>query len=211
MQLQRVQRDLRNVKSKQESLSQQNEDKENTIHQLKKDLRAMKEQLNEEKIRHRRSQVMQSRIPAPSRGRSPKPPTRKPMVSQKPSGLTPPTKVNTTATNSHHSTTEANDPNNVSRIRYRVLKMLKQYDPTKVGKIDDIMSKFEGRETELLEKMIARYETGKSQSKKEELKSATSAGTESSQDDSRPKSRQELAHERHMARMKRIKASARKE
>ncbi|KAL7532191.1 hypothetical protein ACHAXR_008434, partial [Thalassiosira sp. AJA248-18] len=206
--LQRVQRDLRNVKSKESSLTQQNEDKENTIHKLKKDLRAMKDQLNEEKIRHRRSQVMQSRIPAPTKGtRSATPSTRKPLPLQKASGLMTPTRrVNGAAKKTALTTTvttdrKKNDPNNVARIRFRVLKMLQEHDPAKVEKIDIVMSKFEGRETELLEKMIGRYECGK-----EEPKSvAGTVETESTTlpDDSRPKSRQDEALARHMARMKR--------
>ncbi len=212
------------VKREQESLTQQNEDKENTIFQLKTDLRAIREQLNEEKIRHRRSQVMQSRIPAPTKKgtRTAIASTnRKPMSTQKTSGLMKPSRTNAGASkkgdeneSSPIETTDQtkNDPNNVARIRFRVMKMLQEHDPTKVGRIDAVMAKFEGRETELLEKMMNRYEGGnKDDSKslasglgspieeKESLKAPPS-------DDGRPKSRQDMALDRHMARMKRFAA-----
>ena len=48
--------------------------------------------------------------------------------------------------------------NYVARIRSKVLKILQQHDPTKVAKIDEYMTKFEGRESKLVEKMIAKYE-----------------------------------------------------
>ena len=96
--------------------------------------------------------------------------------------------------------TNKTDPN-VVRIRSRVLKILQEHDPTKVDKIDVVMSKFEGRETELLEKMISRYENDK-----ESVASAVESGSMTGEE--RPKSRQDLALERHMARMKRKKAMA---
>merc|ERR1712127_175675 len=106
---------------------------------------------------------------------------------------------------------KTNDPNNVARIRYRVLKILQEHDPAKVDKIDVVMAKFEGRETELLEKMMARYHEGCKDDSKSAASSAEtreSTATASSSDDGRPKSRQDKALERHMARMKRIRASA---
>lgn len=107
-----------------------------------------------------------------------------------------------------------NDPNSVARIRYRVLKMLQQHDPAKVDKIDAVMAKFEGRETELLEKMMARYHEGckdETKSVASTAESRESTPTSPTSDDGRPKSRQDKALERHMARMKRIRASADKE
>lgn len=210
--LQRVQRDLRNVKQQQESLAQQNEDKENTIFHLKKDLRSMKEQLNEEKIRLRRSQVMQSRIPAPTKGTRnvDASTTRKPLP-QKSSGLMKPSSRVNGATRKTDPSSPTNtidrkkdDPNNVARIRFRVVKMLQEHDPTKVEKIDVVMAKFEGRETELLEKMINRYEGGKEESKSIASTAEATESTESSSD-GRPRSRQDLAMDKHMARMQKIK------
>lgn len=224
--LQRVQRDLKNMKRTQESLAQQNEDKENTVFQLKKDLRSMKEQLNEEKIRLRRSQVMQSRIPAPTQAtRNANASTQKPLPAQKRSGLmkpsltstvsrlSPPTRVNAPERKSDTSAADTsdrkkNDPTNVARIKYRVLKMLQVHDPAKADRIDIVMSKFEGRETELLEKMITKYESGKEEPKSVPTKVEATESTDTSSNGSRPQSRQNKAVERHMARMKRIKAQA---
>ena len=244
LQLQRVQRDMKNIKREQESLVQQNEDKENTIFQLKKDLRSMKEQLNEEKIRHRRSKVMQSRIPVPTKGSS----TRNLVQSQKTSGLMKPSlsrqvkpspsglvkpslrindgtgrkrdpkltdtferKMTDPKNVSEIGDREKYDPNNVARIRYRVLKILQEHDPAKVDKLDAVMNKFEGRETELLEKMMARYHESVNEDSKFVTSTAETRESNSatlSSKDSRPKSRQDKALERHMARMKRIKALA---
>mmetsp|Transcript_24002 Transcript_24002/g.57943 ORF Transcript_24002/g.57943 Transcript_24002/m.57943 type:complete len:1481 (+) Transcript_24002:367-4809(+) len=240
--LQRVQRELRSVKREQDSIVQQNEDKENTIFQLKKDLRSMKDKLNEEKIRHRRSQVIHSRIPAPTTGTlSPKASANiKPFAKQS-SLMKPPTRVNGSSRKIDQSSKvdtanirgndgqgpmanvpdrkkidqgstdkKKNEPNNVARIRARVIKMLKEHDPTKVEKIDIVMCKFEGRETELLEKMIARYEGGKDESKSPPSTASTAEATELTESSSgaRPLSRQDMALARHMARMKRIRASS---
>ena len=263
-QLQRVQIDLRNLKREKESLQRQHEVKDDDIFKLKKDLQSMKEQLNGEKIRLRRSLVMQSRIPAPTRSPYDSTTSRKTLPSQKTSGLKPSSsRVNVTARetdlSSQADTAEsidtvpdnaalsANDrktllsqttlglkppssrmnftaretdqpsqvdtterPNHVARIRFRVLKILQEQDPTKAAKIDVVMAKFEGRETELLEKMIARYEGGT-----DELKSlvSTAEASESntSSSDGKPKSRQDKSLERHMARMKMIRAAAGKD
>ena len=89
------------------------------------------------------------------------------------------------------------------------MKMLQEHDPTKAEKIDGVMAKFEGRETELLEKMILRYESGNKEEPKSVVK-PTDLESAAPPDDGRPKSRQDLAMEKHMARMKRIKASASK-
>ncbi|KAL3803316.1 hypothetical protein ACHAW5_006080 [Stephanodiscus triporus] len=215
--LQRVQVDLRNLKRDKDSLQRQNELKDGEICKLKKDLQSMKEQLNGEKIRLRRSLVMQSRIPAPTRSPYDSATNRKTLPSQKTVGLKPPSsRKNGTARETDQAslvdTTERieKDPNHVSRIRFRVLKMLQEHDPTKVAKIDIVMAKFEGRETELLEKMIARYEGGT-----DETKSLTSTAEASesniSSSDGKPKSRQDKSLEKHMARMKMIRAAAGKD
>mmetsp|Transcript_23199 Transcript_23199/g.37816 ORF Transcript_23199/g.37816 Transcript_23199/m.37816 type:complete len:391 (+) Transcript_23199:149-1321(+) len=220
-QLQQVHRDMNNVEQEQESLDvQQNEGKENTIFQPKTDLRSTKEQLNEEKIRLRRSQIMQSRIPSPTKGtRNAYASPRKTIPSQRPSGLMQPSppssRGNASERKSDLSATDTpdrkkNEPNNVARIRYRVLKMLQEHDPAKVDKLDVVMFKFEGRETELLEKMIARYESGKDESKSVASTAEATESTDSSNDDGRPKSRQDKALEIHMARMKRRRASTSK-
>ena len=189
----------------------------------------MREQLNEEKIRHRRSQVMQSRIPAPTKKgtRSAVASTnRKPTSTQKSSRLMKPsTRTNAGAAmkgdeneSSLAETTDRSkhDPNNVARIRFRVMKMLQEHDPTKVGRLDAVMAKFKGRETELLEKMMNRYENGNKDDSKS-LANGLGSPIEAEEslkpapDDGRPKSRQDIALDRHMSRMKRIRATAGKD
>lgn len=207
--LRRVKKDLSSLKHKQESLSRQNEEKENIIFDLKKNLRAVKEQFNEEKIRHRRDSVIQSRIPAPS--------TRKVDTTKKPSpyqphqsGLKKPSSIRANVAKSVvPRTTTVSDSNSVARIRFRVLKMLQEHDPAKADKIDVVMNKFKGRETELLDKMVDRYESKKNdeEAKDDVITSAASTTSSTDSNDGRSKSRQEKSLERHMARMNRIRAA----
>jgi len=222
--LHRTQRDLAVYKRTQEFLAKENENKENTISQLKIDLRSTKEELNEEKIRLRRSQVMQSRIPVPTKGiEKANASTRKLLPVKKVSGLmkpsltttasrlSPSTKVNGPERKSDMKMTgtsdrKKNDPKNVARIKYRVFKMLQLHDPAKADRIDFVMSKFEGRETELLEKMITKYESGKEESTSVTMTAQSTESTDTLSNGNRPQSRQDKALERHMARMKRIKA-----
>ena len=162
---------------------------------------------------------MQSRIPAPTRG------TRRANIQNngpKPSGLMKPSSrvnnINVVASKSDESLSpsgtvedgEKTSPNSVARIRFRVLKMLQQHDPTKVAKIDEVMAKFEGREPQLLEKMIARYEGGKEESSSfiGTVETTTALRSSSNDGSSRPKSRQDEALQRHMQRMQRIRASS---
>ena len=151
---------------------------------------------------------MQSRIPAPTRR------------NMKPSGLmTPSSRVNSASKTNDEATTtdttvtnttnsgEKSSPNSVARIRFRVLKMLQKYDPTKVDKIDAIITKFKGREQELLEKMVARYEGGEETAAQNAGNEVTMEESPSSDDGSRPKTRQEQALQRHMKRMETIRTS----
>ncbi len=164
---------------------------------------------------------MQSRIPAPTRtyasttSRKTLPShnaSGKSLQSQTSSGLKPPSSRANGSLREIVQSSQADmmertekDPNLVAQIRFRVLKMLQEHDPTKVAKIDIVMAKFEGRETELLEKMIARYEGGTDETKSQASESNASTG------DSKLKSRQDKSLERHMARMKMIRASAGKD
>jgi len=214
--LRRVQRDFSTAKREKEYLTKEMEDKENVIHGLRKELRSMKEQLNEEKIRHRRSQVMQSRIPAPSaRSRATNNHKRQP-VSAKPSTTVsrPTSRTASTASsksNGMKNPTRTSDSNSSETQQYDqdtarevVLKLLKQHDASKIGKIDAIMEKFSGREDELVDKMTSRY---KNKNEGVEGDSGTSISLRGSidDDDDRPKSRQDLALEKHLERMNRIK------
>ncbi|EJK63081.1 hypothetical protein THAOC_16283 [Thalassiosira oceanica] len=216
---QKSQRELRNVKRGLESLSKKSEDKDDEIFKLKKDLRAMKEQLSEEKIRHRRSQVMKSRIPTPSsRISSASPNVGKPPSAAKASNLARPASRSSRGgvTDPGVSNSPIGDPNKVSRIRFRVLKILQEHDPSKVPKLDSLMLQFEGRETELLEKMMQRYAGGGTEQEEETEESP--APTQSTDEpetslttpptsSTRPKSRGEIAKEKHLARMQRIRGN----
>jgi len=207
--LRRVQKDLASLKHKQDSLSRQNEEKENIIFDLKKNLRAVKEQFSEQKIRHRRDSVIQSRIPAPSTRKADT--TNKPSpYQQHPSGLKKPTSTRTNVSKRVESRTPptVTDSSSVARIRFRVLKMLQEHDPAKADKIDVVMNKFKGREAELLDRMVARYETKKSDEEaKDGVFTSPESTTSSTDSNGRPKSRQEASLEKHMARMNRIRAA----
>ena len=209
--LRKVQKDLSSLKHKQDTLIRQNEDKENIIFDLKKNLRSVKEQLNEEKIRHRRATVMQSRIPAPSArtqsARKTDDANKESPYMQPLTGLKRPSTRSQSAKKAEPPPTAVPDSNSVARIRFRVLKMLQEHDPAKADKIDVVMNKFKGRETELLEKMIARYDAKVKDDDEEvtDVAESTTSSTENDSSDGRPKSRQDVALERHMARMKRIR------
>ncbi|KAL3787803.1 hypothetical protein HJC23_003552 [Cyclotella cryptica] len=201
--LRRVQKDLVAVKRDHESLAKKLEDKENSIFELKKDLRSVKEQLNTEKIRHRRAQVVHSRIPAPSLV-----PRSTASSSQKSSIPIPSSYTRTNGAKNNTAptppVTTSSDPN-VARIRARVLKLLQEHDPQKVNKLESLMKQFEGREYELLEKMNARYEKAHS---KDFLQGSADTGSTTSSPctlEDRPISRQQKAIELHKARMQGIK------
>jgi hypothetical protein len=189
------------VKRDHESLSKKLEDKENSIFELKKDLRSVKEQLNTEKIRHRRAQVVHSRIPAPSTA------ARSASLSHIssipiPSSYTRPNGAKR-ATDHTPLITSSSNPN-VARIRARVLKLLQEHDPQKVNKLESLMKQFEGREYELLEKMNARYEKAHG---KDLVPSSADTGSTTSllYLEDRPVSRQQKAIDLHKARMQGIK------
>jgi len=76
-------------------------------------------------------------------------------------------------------------PEEVATIREQVLALLKKHDQGKVNRIDIIMEKFKGKESLLLQKMTQRYENG---------------GGDVA------KSRNEAAAQRHMERMKQLRA-----
>ena len=205
--LRRVQKDLSSLKHKQDSLVRQNEEKENIIFDLKKNLRSAKDQFNEEKIRHRRESVMQSRIPLPS--------TRKVDTMKKVSPYNPHPSGHkrssvTRPKKTEPRTTVVSDSSSVARVRFRVLKILQEHDPTKADKIDAVMNKFKGREAELLDKMIARYENKNSDEETKDVAITSAESTTSSSNDSndgRPKSRQDVALEKHLSRMNKMRAA----
>lgn len=190
------------MKRDHESLSKKLEDKENIIFELKKDLRSVKEQLNTEKIRLRRAQVVHSRIPAPSTAARSTTSLSHVSSIPMPSSYTKPNGAKR-ATDHTPPITSSSNPN-VARIRARVLKLLQEHDPQKVNKLENLMKQFEGREYELLEKMNARYE--KSHGKDFVPSSADTGSTTSPLYlEDRPVSRQQKAIDLHKARMQGIK------
>lgn len=169
------------------------EDKENVIFELKKDLRSVKEELNTEKIRHRRSQVVQSRIPLPTGV------TRSAASSTHKSAI--PAPISSTRANETKAAAKAPVlDSSVDRIRSRVLKLLQENDPQNVSKIESLMKKYKGREYELLEKMTARYDKGASK----DADNLSTTSTITTVED-RPMSRQERALASHKARMQGLK------
>ena len=91
--------------------------------------------------------------------------------------------------------------------------MLQKHDPLKVEKIDTVMASFKGRETELLEKMINRYEKkeeGATTAVEATATASLSSSNKGSPPAARPMSRQDQALARHMKRMERIRASGNK-
>jgi hypothetical protein len=84
----------------------------------------------------------------------------------------------------------------LSEIRGKVLALLEKYDTAKVNRIDIIMDKFKGKESLLLEKMTQRYE------------SSAGSTTSSAEDDA--KTRSQVAAQRHMERMRKLRESKEK-
>jgi len=250
--LQRVRRSLRNMKRLQETLARQNEDKENTIFKLRKDLQTKREQHDKNRIGRQRSRASKSRIPAPTRGaHGLKDTTNRQQgtlaQSAKPTGLVKPSaaacnsrKRKTTADSGGNDkensnkkykqigtidilgdmadNTKGNGPNNNNnggRIRSRIVKLYREHDPSQIVKVDTVMARYEGREGVLLEKMIARYEGkgGKKNASKITRNNITAGSSTVEAKDSatssilggKPRTRQDMALERHMARMKRMK------
>ncbi len=85
------------------------------------------------------------------------------------------------------------EPKNADSARQEVLTLLNKHDPSKVNKIDEIMDRFKGRESVLLQKMTDRYKQSDVSTKK------LSSVSESNSDDS--KTRSQLALARHKRRM----------
>lgn len=197
--MRRVQKDLATVKRDHESLSKKMEDKENAIFELKKDLRTVKEQLNTEKIRHRRSQVVHSRIPAPTAiSTSTAAAYQNSSIPAPRSAITNGTKSTTAPASADSSTSETS----VARIRSRVLKILQDNEPQKMSKIDVLMKKYSGREYELLEKMTAKYNKSTGKDSTDNISTTSTISTV----EDRPMSRQERALASHKARMQGIKS-----
>ena len=165
---------------------------------------------NKKDGRPRERKVLQSRIPKPNKARS-----QRSLNLQKPhgvrnqssipasSGICSSTKVGSKKRKLDMNVADV--PDSTAHVKSRLIQLLQVHDPSKVGKIDSTMAKFEGRETELLHKMLRRYQgTGEATSGATMTKTTAVSNT-------RPRSRQDEALERHKTRMKRMKTSAGKD
>ena len=129
---------------------------------MKTELRKAKDGTSAANLRARKAQMLQSR---PSKIASPR------AVAN---GTTSPT------------ATKDVDP---AEAREKVLAILEKHDPKKVGKIDAIMDRFQGRESYLLVKMSARYQSDDTSVKSDKSKVTSQR-------------RSEIALARHMERMR---------
>lgn len=92
--------------------------------------------------------------------------------------------------------------------RGKVLEMLEVHDPKKMDKIDAIMDRFKGRESFLLMKMAARYNSENAAAAATQLKNASkgAAGGSVKNGNSAAQKRSEMALARHMERMRNRKS-----
>lgn len=157
----RLQSQVGKIQRENDRLSKIIADKEMAQESMKKELRKAKDGTSAANLRARKAQVLQSR---PSKITSPR-------VGN---GVTSPTAT----------------PVDPAEAREKVLAILEQHDPKKVGKIDAIMERFKGRESYLLVKMSARYAPSDDVSVRSDKSKATA------------QRRSEIALARHMERMR---------
>ena len=178
-------------------------DKEQEQEKLSRDLRKAKDATSAANLRARKAQMLQSRkssISTPDL----KPPRR---PSSADSGNKDSQQRSTTpASSSVRSRPSSTSPvPDAAEIRSKVLSMLENHDPNKVGKVDAIMERFKGRESFLLEKMAARYES--------DVGSVKSTRSDRSSESRKSLSmtaqqRSEMALARHMERIRKKNAAA---
>ena len=92
--------------------------------------------------------------------------------------------------------------------RGKVLEMLEAHDPKKMDKIDAIMERFKGRESFLLMKMAARYnsENNAAAAQTKNTSKGSVSGNSSKNGNSAAQKRSEMALARHMERMRNRKS-----
>jgi len=184
--MRKLQKDVAKLSREQETLNQKLEDKEKLLEKRTAELRTAKDASSAANLRARKAQVLGSRAstarPSPAKSSASVKSSASASVATSASG--------STAT-SGGSTTVASEE--VLEIRAQVLELLEKYDKGKVNRIDIIMEKFKGKEALLLEKMTQRYESG-----------AAGDGGEGGDDDG-SKTRSQLAAERHMERMRKLR------
>jgi hypothetical protein len=197
--LRKAQQELTRATRAQESLSQKLDDKEMQLEKKISDLRDAKEQSTAANLRARKAQVIGSRArptpaPSPSPSKSSSAP-RTPSSSKAPAvtAASSPSVASSVDTSTGISAASSSVvPEDVSEIRAQVLELLEKHDKGKVNRIDIIMEKFKGKESLLLEKMTQRY---------------VGSGAQDSDAASAAKTRSELAAERHMERMRKLRES----
>lgn len=175
--MRKLQKEVTKFEREKETLSQKLDDKERLLEKRTADLRVAKEASSAANIRARKAQVFGARAT----------PRATPST---PASKSTPSKSSASSTTSGGTSTVTSE--DAAEIRGKVLTLLEKYDKAKVNRIDIIMEKFKGKEALLLDKMTQRYEGGGGES-------AASTGASDS------KTRSQLAQERHMERMKKLR------
>jgi kinesin family protein C2/C3 len=167
------------------------DEKDRILEKRTAELRAAKEAVSASNIRARKAQVLGSRgsmaRPSPSKSDNRSVASAKSVASAPSVG----TSVSGSSVTSGATSTVASE--DVIEIRGQVLELLEKYDKGKVNRIDIIMDKFKGKEALLLDKMSQRYEGG------------GEANGDGGDGDDGAKTRSELAAERHMERMLKLR------
>lgn len=197
--LRKVQKEVTRFEREKETLEQRLDEKEKILEKKSTELRTAKEASSAANIRARKAQVLGARAtprPAPASIAPIAPtPTKAPSATTKSVSSRSAASVSTSGSGSGSTVTSAATSTlaseEVSEIRGKVLELLEKYDKAKVNRIDIIMEKFKGKEALLLEKMTQRYEGG------------DESADGSAADDA--KTRSQLAAERHMERMRKLR------
>lgn len=163
--LKRVQTQLLKVQKERDDLTKLKTEKDQELTAITKELRAAKTASSAATHRARKAEALQSRKPS----------------------------THSISYNRTRRSTITKEPKNADSARQEVLTLLNKHDPSKVNKIDEIMDRFKGRESVLLQKMTDRYKQSDVSTKK------LSSVSESNSDDS--KTRSQLALARHKRRM----------
>lgn len=188
--LRKLEKDVTRFEREKETLEQKLEEKEQVLLKKNTELRTAKEASSAANIRARKAQVFGARAtPRPATTT----PSKTPASASKSVSSRSAASVSTSGSGSSVTTgaTSTVASEDVTEIRAKVLKLLEEHDKAKVNRIDIIMDKFKGKESLLLEKMTQRYEGG-------------GGSTEESDD---AKTRSQLAAERHMERMRKLRES----
>jgi chromosome segregation ATPase len=189
--LRKSQQQVTRYEREKETLEQKLDEKEKILEKKSTELRTAKEASSAANIRARKAQVLGARAtprPTPMPTPTKTPASTAKSVSSRSAASVSTSGSGSTVTSEATSTLASED---VSEIRGKVLELLEKYDKAKVNRIDIIMEKFKGKEALLLEKMTQRYEGG------DESADGNAA------DDA--KTRSQLAAERHMERMRKLR------